>query len=191
MTYAKYIRRAWGIVSCTALIFPAQLSFGPKDTLAAAMDEPTVKAAFVLNFARYTQWPEDHFETADEPCELAVFGGTGMEEAFQRIEGKPIGSRPLKIRFTDDPETLEGSHIVYFCRETPLEKRLAALDAVKDGSTLTIGDDMPRFLGSGGLINMFKKNDRLRFEINVERALQVRLKFRSRLLRHAIIVGGP
>ncbi|SCY39515.1 protein of unknown function [Desulfoluna spongiiphila] len=191
MTYLKYILRTCRVVSCTALIFPVPLISGPKNTLAATLDEPTVKAAFVLNFARYTQWPEDRFETASAPCELTVFGGEGVEEAFQRIEGKPIGTRRLKVRFTHDTAALDGSHIIFFCNGTPPGELARALEVVKEDTTLTIGDEMPRFLGNGGLINMFKKNDRLRFEINVERALQVRLKFRSRLLRHAIIVGGP
>ena len=68
------------------------------------------------------------------------------------------------------------------------EKRLAKiLEILKDSSVLTVGE-MKQFAQSGGMVNFTIKENKIRFEINVDAAVRAELKISSKLLKLAEIV---
>lgn len=152
------------------------------------MEEYAVKAAFVLNFARYTQWPEDAFVSPTEPFKLCVLGNKTIEEAFQTLNGKEIESRTLDVRFITKAEDAEPCNILFISEGIDSAILLDALAAVKGKPVLTIGESKT-FINSGGVINLFNRKGRLYFEINDTTAQKQHLKLSSRLLKLGIIVG--
>jgi hypothetical protein len=152
------------------------------------VEEYTVKAAFVLNFARYTQWPDDCFDSPTEPFKLCVLGNKTIELAFQTLNGKKIGSRTLHVRFLTKAKDANQCHILFLSEDIDRTTLLDTLAAVKDKPVLTIGETKT-FINSGGVINLFNRKGRLYFEINKTAARQQQLKLSSRLLKLAIIVG--
>lgn len=177
---------------CGITVFFLLLSFsttGNAFAFGQSMDEYAVKAAFVLNFARYTQWPEDAFDSPTEPFNLCVLGDKAIKKSFQALDGKKIGSRPLQVRFRCKRKDADKCNILFFSDGVDPATLLETLAAVKGKQVLTIGETKT-FINSGGVINLFNREERLYFEINETTARKQQLKLSSRLLKLAIIVGG-
>lgn len=150
--------------------------------------EYAVKAAFVLNFARYTQWPNESFSKNTEPLELCVLGDKSIEPEFETIKMKKIGTRPLHIRFIGTSEDLGQCDLLFVSREIDNGDLQSTFAALKARPVLTVGESID-FIRHGGIINFLKKEGRFRFEVNPGRAQEKNLKISSRLLKLAIIVG--
>lgn len=154
----------------------------------ADIEANTVKAAFVLNFAKYTLWPNDSFAGSTDPIELWVFGGETTRQAFGTINGKKIGARTLHVRFMNTAETTDSCHMIYLSRDVDRDLLAEMLATVGNRPVLTVGE-RPDFIQFGGIVNIFSKKGRFHFEINPESAHQHGLKISSRLLKLAIIVS--
>ncbi len=156
---------------------------------AEAGDEYALKAAFVLNFAKFTNWPEGSFAN-DDTVNLCVLGDHPPESSFQNIEGKIIGNRKIHVRFVQTLEDIAECNILFVAGQRD-ELALAQLfAAVRNRPVLTIGE-MDSFAYHGGVINLVDKDGKLRFEISPANAVQQGgITLSSRLLQLAIIVDG-
>lgn len=72
------------LVLCV-LLFPLR-SESETDTAV----ESKVKAAFIVNFARFISWPEESFEVESEPLVICTAGIGEEEAAFAGIETKKL-----------------------------------------------------------------------------------------------------
>src|SRR5262245_65637689 len=59
--------------------------------------EYAVKAAFLLNFARYTEWPGAAFSSSTQPLVLCVVGADPFGSALDTVEDKLVRGRPIHI----------------------------------------------------------------------------------------------
>lgn len=156
--------------------------------LAEKPHEDSVKAAILLNFARFTHWPPEGPSTG-APVELCVLGGGALAQAFEKIDGKKVKDRTLHVRFAERVEDIGACDILFLSRNF---KGMLAGDffsSLANRPVLTVGEN-PEFIESGGMINIFHKNERIRFEVNLAVIRQHGLKISSRLLKLAIIVGN-
>lgn len=152
------------------------------------VEEYKVKAALILNCARFTQWPDNAFAGADKPCDFCVVGGAALEASFRTIDGKDIGSRQLRVRFVRGAGDFQGCDAIFISKDIDPSTALGILADVKDRPVLTVGE-MTDFARRGGVINFFNREGRLRLEINPGSARRQGLKLSSRLLKLAVIVG--
>jgi hypothetical protein len=182
-------RRPWRIVAGIALL--AVLL--PAGILSLAHGEPqpapeyAVKAAFLFNFAKFVEWPDDAFADPASPLVLCVLGEDPFGDALRSLKGKTVNGRPLAIRNLATLEGLERCHLLFVCpSEKPVLPKI--LQAAKGRSILTVGD-MEGFAQDGGIINLVvKEENRVSIEINLEAAQRTRLKISSKLLALAKIV---
>jgi hypothetical protein len=160
--------------------------------------EYQVKAAFLYNFLQFVDWPEEKFADSNEPIIIGVIGNDPFGNAFEPIVSKKVKGRAVVIkRFNGleelkksvekdklrEIETLTKCHLLFICSSE--QKNLKEIiDTVKDHSVLTVGE-MEGFLESGGIINWFVEEKKIRFEINTAAAERAKLKIRSNLLRLA------
>lgn len=153
-----------------------------------AVEEYALKAALVLNFARFTEWPRSTFKGPDEPLNFCVLGDNVSKEDFDGIEGKTVGSRPVRVNVAKMLELDQSCHVVFI---TGVERtRLPRIMAALNGSpTLTIGE-MTGFNDAGGMINFININGRLKFGVNLSNITKSELKLSSRLLKLAHAVEG-
>ncbi len=162
----------------------------PTGVLAQALDEYAVKAAFMLNFARFIQWPEEAFHDSQKTLDLCVAGGRIIEQSFrQTIDGEEVGDKTLHVYLVSDDGPFDGCEMIFIRRDTNRSALLRIGAMVKEKPILTIGE-MNGFASIGGIINFFNKEEKLYFEINPDRASQQKLKISSRLLNLAVIVGA-
>ena len=149
-------------------------------------DEYQVKAAFLFNFAKFVEWPSEAFSDPNAPLVITVFGDDPFNGSLEAVRGKLVNSRKLTIRRVKDIQDIGKSNVLFV---SPSAKKDLAriLDALQGQSVLTVGEDTA-FTQCGGVINLVKEDNRVRFEVNVSAAERAGLKISSRLLALARIV---
>ncbi len=145
-----------------------------------------VKAAFIMNFARFTIWPDAVMSTADNTVDLCVVGDQSLQPAFQSIQGKSIDSRTLDVNFRNQDDNLDECDIL-FIAGADQESAAEMLAEVQGRPVLTIGEEKD-FAEQGGNINFIIIDGKLRFEINQASTRQQGLRLSSRLLGLAILI---
>lgn len=154
---------------------------------ANGLSEYDVKAAFLLNFAKFVQWPPEAFQNEQSPLLLCIAGEDPFGPALNEIvRGKAISSHPFLVRRTNNLDDLKACQIVYIGGSD--NKRLAEiLRHLKGSSALAIGESRD-FTGLGGGIQFYLENNKVRFSINVDAVQRAHLTVSSKLLALAKIV---
>jgi uncharacterized protein DUF4154 len=160
---------------------------GPLLPNRAAAQEPQatlerqVKAAYLLNFTHYVEWPAAAFADSVAPVNLClVDGDEAMFEIMGRtLEGRRSRGRPLRLLRPDVPAQAGECHLVFLPAETPLvETWLAAL---RGTAALTVGEG-PGFLRRGGMIAFVIVDQTVRFVVDDRVARGAGLRISSRVL---------
>lgn len=153
----------------------------------SAIEEYAVKAAFLLNFARFVEWPEDSFATAESPMRICVLGEDPFGAVLDRtIDGQLVSGRRVEAARTADAEELAECQVAFVSRSE--RSRIDAVIArVADAPVLTVSE-VDGFAGRGGTINFFLDTQRVRFEVNPAAASRSGLRISSELLRLGRIV---
>lgn len=160
-----------------------------------------VKAAFVVNFLRYTEWPAGSFEDSASPFVVIVVGSDPVAEALEAIaeRSSPIAGRPLTVqrrrlpdrrssRYVRLLDELRRSHLVYLGEE--LGERAGELAGdLRSDAVLTVGDP-PGFAAAGGMIGLRRLGNRVVFDANPEAIKRTRLTVSARVLRLARNLEG-
>ena len=154
-------------------LFPAALA-------GSVPGEAEVKAAFLLNFIKFVEWPDSAFGSPEDPYLISVVGNDSIEEALKGINGKTVSGRRVVVRKVSGLSSLERCHIL-FVGESEQGKVDQVLEAVKKSPVLTVAD-IEGFARRGGTIGFFREENRVRFEINEESAGKAGLKLNAKLL---------
>lgn len=163
---------------------PALLGAGQGET---PPSEYEVKAAYLLNFARFVEWPTGAFAQETSPVVLGVLGRDPFGNALDRILGaQKIGGRSFEIRRAARLQELGTCHIL-FISASEGDRMDGILSSLRGQATLTIAD-MEKFAPSGGVIGFFTEEKRVRFEANPAAAQRAGIKLSSKLLKLARIV---
>ncbi len=176
--------------ACDARADSAEDRQGPP----AGLPEYSVKAAFVYNFARFTEWPEAAFRDAAAPLRLCVLGQDPFDGALDTIAGKSIGSRELMISYPIWASEARDCHILFISES--VRSRLPEIVTHLGGSpVLTIGDT-PEVARSGGIIGLENVENRIRFRVNLDAAQRSGLRLSARILNlatsvHSEHLSGP
>jgi YfiR/HmsC-like len=153
------------------------------------LSEYEIKAAFLLNFARFVEWPPAEFASPNDPIVLGVFGTDPFGAALDQITaGKKINGRPLAIRRITDLSGLRACQLV-FVPASDARRLEDVVAAVGNRGVLIVGESKG-FTGRGGMINFVLRDNHVRFEVNPAAAARAGIKVSSKMLQLAIIVSG-
>jgi YfiR/HmsC-like len=149
---------------------------------ASAADERLeyqVKAAFLLNFTKFIEWPASAFDTSDSPIVICILGDDPFGNTLDQIvAGEVVAGRKISVQRIKRPPPLKSCQVLFVGR---LEKEvLKSLPDVGPG-VLTIGEG-ENFVHDGGMIAFVVENRRVRFGINETAAESAGLKLSSKLL---------
>lgn len=152
-----------------------------------APSEDQLKAAFLLNFPKYVEWPAEAFPGAQAPIVVTVVGDLSLGEELRRMAaGKAVDGRKLEVRNAESPEDIAPDSRIIFVSDA--ERWTAGLLAhVRTSPVLTVGE-ADDFLDAGGMINLARRERRIRLEVSLAPAEAAGLKISSRLLRIAEVV---
>lgn len=142
--------------------------------------EYKVKAAFLLNFTKFVEWPAAG-ASASAPFSICILGedpfGTALESI---VEGERVNGRRLVVQRVR-PHEAQSCQVLFAGKgEGDLGKILQELRP----GVLTVGEGT-RFLHEGGMIAFVLESRRVRFDINQTAAARAGLLISSRLLNVA------
>ena len=151
------------------------------------LEEYQVKAGYLLNIAKFTDWPGEANVAASEPFTVCVIGldpfGHWLDDTTA-VES-PKGRR-LQVRRIADARESIGCQVVFVSSSE--RKRVGQiLGGLEGHHVLTIGD-CDAAVAAGVIVNFTREDMRIRFEINTDSAEKQGLHISPRLLSLARIV---
>lgn len=155
------------------------LTAGMRPADGQTVSEPEAKAAFLLNFARFTQWPVEARPPAG-PLTICATDRDVADALNVTVAGREADSRPVAARRVTMDGTFEGCDVLYV---TGLDQRRATrlLQSVSTAPVLTVSDESG-FASWGGDIELFIEDGRMGFLVNRKAAERVGVRLSSRLL---------
>lgn len=152
------------------------------------IEEGDVKAAFVLNFIKFVEWPASAFHAPEDPIMLSVLGRDPTADSLASLDGKTVSGRRVVVRKVPGLTALERCHVL-FVGASEKTQLVLILGAVQRWPVLTVAD-FEGFAGRGGTIGFLRRENRVGFEINEESARKAGLKVSAKLLYLGKIVPG-
>jgi hypothetical protein len=140
--------------------------------------EYAVKAAYLVKFVPFIDWPESAFASSTAPLTICVVGADPFGAHLDRAaSGQRDGERPLAVRRMTTFDPGASCQILFAGGEPP--DIAAALALVKDRPVVTVTDTDQ---SPHGLISFVVVANHVRFDIDEAAADAVGIKISSKLL---------
>jgi hypothetical protein len=144
--------------------------------------EYRVKAAYLLNFSRYVEWPSQTFPTPSAPIRICVLGedpfGATLSQtvARQRTQGRDVQSVQVP-----SPEAVisVGCQVLYIAAEQRPSRHWQSVLRGHPIVTVSEGED---FLDEGGMIGFVLIEESVRFAVSLPAVHGAGLQISSRVL---------
>lgn len=154
-----------------------------------AQPESGVKAAFVFNFMRFTEWPAQRVPSRDAPLALCVWNGDGqLAESMRSLAGRLVDQHPLRVLDIERVDELGRCHALFVAETAPRGATPAWLRRSESLDVLTVGDG-EGFAAGGGMIGLAYDGNKMRFDINDKAVRRSTLRFGSQLYQLGRIVA--
>lgn len=149
---------------------------------AEPVPEYELKAAFVYNFALFTDWPEDTTYEGNT-LNICVNQRSALRLPLSGLGEKPVKGRRIAVRFLASFDNLRACHVL-FVDGTDRDQWERIRKGLSGMSILSISDDDD--IGhNGSIIALAMERNRIVFDIDMRAAKQARLVLSSKLLRLA------
>ena len=163
---------ALGAAVCASLL-------APQRGAAEAVLEYEVKAAFLLNFTKFIEWPASAFADPTSPLTICVLGRDPFGRALDDVvAGEQVGGHKLAVRRISQSPEPRACQAVFIAN---LEGETRGILGSLGRGVLTVGEG-DGFIRDGGMIALVIENRRVRFDIHQSAAEAAGLKLSSRLL---------
>ncbi|MEO8259466.1 MAG: TonB-dependent receptor [Acidobacteriota bacterium] len=118
--------------------------------LAQDVTEPSLKAAFIYNFAKFTEWPPEAVAAA-APFVMCVSGDRAVGDALERaVETRLLAGHTLTVVQMEPGGPQRGCHVLYVSGVTSAQV-VQLVTRVRDVPVLTISD-LDGFTEPGGMV---------------------------------------
>lgn len=148
-----------------------------------ASQEYQLKAAYLLNFARFIYWPEEVFSDESSDFNICVYGDNPFGDNLDKLSNKKIQKKGINVKYTSDISKKLFCHMV-FISESEKNKYVEIINGISDQSILTVSD-IDGFCEAGGMIGFIRIKNKIKFEINIDKSTSAGIKYRSQLLEVA------
>jgi hypothetical protein len=153
---------------------------------AQSLSAPVMKAAYLLNFARFVEWPAEMLPNGS-PLMMCVVNDAAVATALeQTIKGRAVNGHPLSVIRSAARATLPVCHVLFLGASDQKGSR-DMIAALGERLVLTVSD-APRFAMNGGMIELLIQDGKLRMIANVDALHRANVRLSSRVLTIATIV---
>ena len=155
--------------------------------LAQGMTESQIKTAYVLNFAKFVEWPAGAIGA--DRLTLCVVGNDVLGGALSALDGRKAGGHELHVvQRSNAGDNLRDCNIV-FIGASEQRRFVAIIMTLGDSPALTISD-IGDFAEKGGNIGLGYRDNKIVFEVNLGSIRKSRLRLPGQLLNLASYVYG-
>jgi len=180
---ARISYRTLAFFVCFCLLPPALLA----SESSPIVYEDKIKAVYIFNFVRFTEWPLTQTTSANKRMNLSILGNRDLLKILngKSFQKPALGAR-LNARACVMPSCITDSQAL-FIDSSEREGLTEILNLLSNKPVLTISD-IPGFAEKGGMIELNRDNDKIIFRINLEAIKRANLYVSSQLLQMAEIV---
>jgi len=151
---------------------------------AQAISENQLKAAFLVNFLKYVEFPQSTLTTTT----ICLFGGDTLGPYLASFEGRSVAGKKLRVKRVNSPDQV-GDCQLLFVPYTEEARFAIALRWVEAMPVLTVSD-ADVFVRQGGCIALVHAEGRMQFDVNASALSQIGLRPGSQMMRLARQVIG-
>lgn len=145
--------------------------------------DATIRLGFLLNFARFTEWPAAVLGVS-APLQICLAPGDAeMTQELSILASQQVQGRTVLTQIITAPSATGHCHLLYLPADL-LESVDPYLRAAERSAILTVSD-LPDFTERGGIIGLALSSGRYRFDINLQSAKRVHLRLDVQLLKLA------
>jgi len=165
------------VTSWATLILPAAAAAN-----LAAQREYLIKAAFVYDMLKATQWPK----ARSGRVVLCVFGRDPFGTAWRSIEGRPIGKSRLDVAPVQAGSDFAGCDALLL--STSERASWPQIRAALGTRPILTMSEMTGFAADGGMVELMAVDNRLRFDVNLKAVRKAGLSINTDALEQANMV---
>lgn len=155
----------------------------PLKGIGREVSDAAVKAAYLYNFAKFTDWPPGSLDNALIIC---VVGKNPFNDDLEKIvSGKTVAGHPIRVEYISSLDQQRRCQVL-FVGQSESFNTSDVLKKYGKKSVLSVGEGSG-FIDQGGLIQFFLKENNVRFEIHLSAVQEAGLKIDARVLRIATI----
>jgi hypothetical protein len=181
--------RVWLIEGSLSLCVCTHIGVASNGYAQDSLSEYQVKAAYLFNFLKFEEWPEEPFADRPAPIVIGIIADDPFGDALPHVVlGKTVQGRDLVIRKYRAGEDLRGSHILIYQR---VREEMASPNPFQSARVMRVDCSGRRRVSrrEGGMIQLFSEGNHVRFTNNVDAAVRAKLKLSSKLLNPKRVVG--
>ena len=147
---------------------------------------PEVKAAFLLNFVKFTTWPASAAPYGADLTMCVVGDGRVVLALDEVTHGQRIDGRGIVVVELADQDDVRRCHLLY-ASGLRADREQSLVEATRGRPILTASDSST-FMKRGGIAAFHIAGGRMKFSVNPSAAKRAQLRISSRLLSLAAIV---
>ncbi len=190
--FENYFRRLirFRTIYCVVLLCGVFLFVGLNTAYANENDDffDRIKVAFTYRIIQFVEWVDDGGGNKS-PANICVYANDNINRLFLDYEWKEINGQDIQVLFLNKlPDASDRCYVLYIshselAHSPQILKQIASL-----GKILTVSD-IDQFAKLGGMVELKIHEKSVKMEINVSNAMNVGIRFSSKLLEVANIVG--
>ena len=171
-----------GIVVLILLVLGLHMT---QPTCGEQAEEPQLKALFVLNFAKLTDWPADS-RTYGRGFTIAILGKKPSVAFINQLSGQTVHGATTIVKHVDNVRQAKDAQLLYIL-DSERSRQAEILKEAGQYTLLTVSD-ISGFCEAGGMIGLLPVQNRLSFEVNLASIRKARLSINSQVLNLAKII---
>ena len=167
------------------VLVTAGLCLAPANVRPEEMSIPSLKAAFLVNFVKFAEWPAGALPAGGS----FTFCVAGDRTVFEALEGmmRPPRRRDLGVvSYVPPGGPFSQCHLLFLGGRDARDWRVV-IDSLQHAPVFTVGDTRG-FAEAGGIAELRLDNGKMRFNINPAAAHRGRIALSAKLLSLATLV---
>ena len=178
------MKRTFSLLTLLVVTYLAAL---PKWAIADPIPEYEMKAAYLYNFAIFTEWPDSVLKnTSANTVRVCILGNDNFGDSLTNLTRARSNGVRIQLSYLADIKNVSNCQIL-FVDGSELKNAEFILKELENKPILTVSDSEELFR-AGLMVGMFLDNKRLAFDVNYIQTNRVKLMISSKLLRMARLV---
>lgn len=176
--------RLWIWCMFLALFLPA-----PEQARAQTVShEYAIKAVFLLNFARFTDWPAEAFEKPDSPFVIGILGENPFGSLVDdTVRGEEVNQHQFIVKYYRRAGDIQNCNMLFISQSEHNHLRQIVAD-LKNKPVLTVAES-PKAVEEGVCVQFLTQNNKIRLRVNLDALKAANLTMSSELLRLSDVVS--
>jgi hypothetical protein len=178
--------------SSASLALVVAVVAAPLLTAQAGPKEQKIKAAYLYNFIKFIEWPDNAYSGAGAPINICVLGDENFDGILEKaVSGKEVKGRSVSVKVLGAGAAVPGAADcqVLFVAASEGGRTGEVTGALGGSPVATVGES-DGFATAGGVLNFAIDGGKIKVELNMGAAEKAGLKVSGKLQQVATAVGG-